>query len=136
MRVFGCLAMASNPSRTHNKFFEPGGVPCLFLGYPLHQKGYKLMNLLTKKFFVLRDVQFYEHIFPDHRNSYHQYMWPIPHAFSKHKDTCLDDILLQMSPSEDSIPMTPVESIQPQSNVQQTIWSIDDFATASPSPVV
>ena len=45
LKVFRCLAMASNPSRNHDKF-DPRGVPCLFLGYPSHQ-GYKLMNLLT-----------------------------------------------------------------------------------------
>jgi len=38
LRVFGCLAMASNPSRSHDKF-NPCGVPCLFLGYPSQQKG-------------------------------------------------------------------------------------------------
>jgi len=43
LKVFGCLAMASNPSRSHDKF-DPRGVPYLFLGYPSHKKGYKLMN--------------------------------------------------------------------------------------------
>jgi len=54
--------MASNPIRNHDKF-APRGIPCLFLGYPSHQKGYKLMNLLTKQYFVSRDVQLCEHIF-------------------------------------------------------------------------
>jgi len=31
MRTFGCLAMASNPSRSHDKF-DSRGVPCVFLG--------------------------------------------------------------------------------------------------------
>ena len=63
LKVFGCLAMASNPSRNHDKF-DPRGVPCLFLGYPSHKKGYKVMNLLTNQFFVSSDVRFYENIFP------------------------------------------------------------------------
>lgn len=57
LRVFGCLAMASNPDRTADKS-SPRGVPCLFLGYPQHQKGYKFQTLLTKTKFVSRDVQF------------------------------------------------------------------------------
>jgi len=34
------------------------------LGYLATQKGYKLLNLMTNKTFVSRDVIFYEHIFP------------------------------------------------------------------------
>ena len=127
--------MASNPSRTHDKF-EPRGITCLFLGYPLHQKGYKLMNLLTKQVYVSRDVQFYEHIFPYHKDSYQQYMQPIPNVVTKHKDICLDDILLQMSSSEDSITMSPVETTASQSNVQQFPLTVNDFATAPPNTVV
>ena len=62
-KVFGCLAMASNPTRTTNKFSSQG-IPCIFLGYPSSQKGYKLLNLYTQKIFVSRDVSFHEHIFP------------------------------------------------------------------------
>ena len=57
LKVFGCLAMARNPSRTHDKF-DPRGVPCLFVGYPSRQKAYKLLNLLTNQYFVSRDVVF------------------------------------------------------------------------------
>lgn len=34
MRTFGCLAFASNPENTADKF-KPRGVPCVFLGYPV-----------------------------------------------------------------------------------------------------
>ncbi|GKB75452.1 retrovirus-related pol polyprotein from transposon TNT 1-94 [Tanacetum coccineum] len=77
LRVFGCLAVASNPSRITDKF-DSRGVPCLFLGYPQHQKGYKLMNLLTHTRFVSRDVVFYEHIFPCSKASMSQILQPIP----------------------------------------------------------
>ncbi|GJX58761.1 retrovirus-related pol polyprotein from transposon TNT 1-94 [Tanacetum coccineum] len=63
LKVFGYLAVASNPSKVNDKM-APRGVPCLFLGYPPHQKGYTLLNLLTHTRFVSRDVTFYEHIFP------------------------------------------------------------------------
>lgn len=63
MKVFGCLALASNPSRSHGKF-QPRGVPCLFLGYPQTQKGYKLLQLDTQKDFVTKDAKFFETLFP------------------------------------------------------------------------
>lgn len=73
LRVFGCLAFASNPMRTIDKF-QPRGVPCLFLGYPQNQKGYILMNMLTKHLFVSRDINFAKHIFPYKQSSLSQYM--------------------------------------------------------------
>ena len=63
LRVFGCLAFASNPQHSSDKF-QPRGVTCTFLGYPSSQKGYKLLNLLTNQTFVSRDVMFHETIFP------------------------------------------------------------------------
>uniref|UniRef100_A0A803LR03 Uncharacterized protein n=1 Tax=Chenopodium quinoa TaxID=63459 RepID=A0A803LR03_CHEQI len=54
MKVFGCLAMASNPSRNADKF-SMRGVPCVFLGYPLNQKGYRLLNLTENKIFGIVD---------------------------------------------------------------------------------
>lgn len=36
----------------------------MLLGYPLATKGYKLLNLSSRQFFISRDVVFQEHIFP------------------------------------------------------------------------
>lgn len=63
LKVFGCLALAYNPEKHHDKF-KARGVPCVFLGYPQNQKGYKLYNLITQNVFVTRHVKFYEHVFP------------------------------------------------------------------------
>lgn len=63
LKTFGCLVLASNPSRKRDKF-SARGVPCVFLGYPQSQKGYKLLNLTNNVIFVTRDVKFYENIFP------------------------------------------------------------------------
>lgn len=62
MKKFGCLAVAYNLDKTGYKFKERG-VPCVFLGYPQTQKGYKLLNLKTNVVFVSRDVRFYEGIY-------------------------------------------------------------------------
>lgn len=63
MKPLGCLALAYNPNQNQDKL-NPRGVPCVFLGYPASQKGYKFLNLLTKHTFVSRDVKWYENIFP------------------------------------------------------------------------
>nr|GEX59723.1 integrase, catalytic core [Tanacetum cinerariifolium] len=77
LRVFGCFVVATNPSRISDKF-APKGVPCVFIGYPAHQKGYKLYNILTHSCFVSRYVQFHEHIFPFADSSASKFLHPIP----------------------------------------------------------
>lgn len=77
LRSFGCLAMASNPERTTDKFAAKG-VPCIFLGYPNSQKGHKLLNLINNRCFVTRDVKFHEHIFPCNKAATSHYYHPTP----------------------------------------------------------
>lgn len=47
--VFGCLCF-SKVLHTHDKFGKRA-IPCIFFGYPMLQKGYRLYDLESKKFF-------------------------------------------------------------------------------------
>ena len=47
LKAFGYLALAYNQTQNHDKM-NPRGVHCVFIGYPASQKGYRVLNLLTK----------------------------------------------------------------------------------------
>lgn len=62
LKSFGCLCYVSTLSHNRRKF-EAREKGCVFLGYAQNQKGYKLLDLDTKRVFVSRDVRFHEHQF-------------------------------------------------------------------------
>lgn len=61
-RVIECLCYASVLPRANK--FSPIATACVLLGYSSTQKGYKLLELATNRYFVSRDMNFHEHIFP------------------------------------------------------------------------
>ena len=63
LRNFGCLCFPTT-LKTHKDKFEPRAVPHIFIGYPFNTKGYKVLNLATKRIHVSRDVLFYETVLP------------------------------------------------------------------------
>ncbi|XP_031259573.1 uncharacterized protein LOC116117698 [Pistacia vera] len=62
LQVFGCLCYSTNLKG--NDKFSPQAIPCVFMGYPMHQKGYRLYDLTAENFLVSRDVVFHEDSFP------------------------------------------------------------------------
>jgi hypothetical protein len=62
IRTFGCLCYATNLNPKHK--FDARAKQCIFIGYPLGQKGYKVLCLETRRIFTSRDVLFHETTFP------------------------------------------------------------------------
>lgn len=48
LKIFGCFAYVHDRIRKRDKFSEKGK-PCVFLGYPMGQKGYKFFHLKEEK---------------------------------------------------------------------------------------
>ncbi|KAL4035407.1 hypothetical protein IC575_004092 [Cucumis melo] len=59
LRVFGCTAYVHNFGPNQTKF-TPRAQACVFVGYPLHQRGYKCFHQPSRKYFVTTDVTFCE----------------------------------------------------------------------------
>ena len=59
LRVFGCTAYVHNFGPNQTKF-TPRAQACVFVGYPLHQRGYKCFHPPSRKYFVTTDVTFCE----------------------------------------------------------------------------
>ncbi|KAL4038497.1 hypothetical protein IC575_002118 [Cucumis melo] len=55
LRVFGCTAYVHNFGPNQTKFTHRAQA-CVFVGYPLHQRGYKCFHPPSRKYFVTMDL--------------------------------------------------------------------------------
>jgi hypothetical protein len=58
-RVFGCVAYVHLHKNQRTKL-DPCALRCLFLGYAVHQKGYRCYDPSNSRFYVTMDVTFLE----------------------------------------------------------------------------
>jgi hypothetical protein len=59
MRVFVCVAYAHVPDKLIRKL-DNRGEKCIFVGYSVESKAYKLYNPIKKKVIINKDVHFIE----------------------------------------------------------------------------
>lgn len=62
MESIGCLCYVLILDGSNEKM-DAKGKRCVFLGYLMNKKGYKLYDIENKRVFVSRDVIFKEHVF-------------------------------------------------------------------------
>lgn len=63
LHVFGYLCYSNVASSAPHKL-SPRSLPCVFLGYPAHLKGFRCLDHATGKVIISRHVIFYESTFP------------------------------------------------------------------------
>ncbi|KAA0042083.1 reverse transcriptase [Cucumis melo var. makuwa] len=93
LRVFGCTVYVHNFGSNQSKFTSRAQT-CVFVGYPLHQCGYKYFHPPSRKYFVTMDVTFCENrpYFPvshlqgesvsEESNSTFEFIEPTPNTVS------------------------------------------------------
>ena len=87
LRVFGCLCYPNLSAKTQHKL-SPRSTTCVFLGYP-PQKGYRCLDLSSRKIIISQHVVFDETHFPFAASK------PQPDSF----DFLLQDLLPAPAPS-------------------------------------
>ena len=59
LRVFGCLCYPNLSATTSHKL-APRSSACVFIGYPSSQKGYRCLDLSTRRVIISRHIMFDE----------------------------------------------------------------------------
>lgn len=133
LRVIGCLCYASSVPKG-DKFSERAKSAVL-MGYSETQKGYLLMELNTKSFFVSRDVVFKEDVFPFFIS---QEVVQIPEPVILDSDLFeedTDDCGTTDSTTDGPVDMSPSLSHAPISDPVETSLPTHDDIPIDPPPI-
>jgi len=124
LRVFGCLCYPNLNATTSHKL-SPRSTPCVFLGYPSSHKGYRCLDMATRRVIVSRHVVFDETVFP--------FAAAPSVAFVP---SSLDFLMQGLSPPADTPPPTAVErSSAPLPSSKAVLLDYQDPAIIYAGPV-
>ena len=77
VKTFGCLCYITN-TKPHKDKFETRSHKCVFLGYCLGKKAYKVYDIDTKQIYISRDIIFHKYSFPFHTDMKFDDETPLP----------------------------------------------------------
>ena len=136
LRTFGCECFPLlTPYNSHKLL--PKTTPCVFIGYPLHTKGYYCLDRITHQLYTSRHVLFNETIFPG--LSHPKVYSPTILASSPSVDSWLNTLLLQYSCSHNLMVSSPPSHESSQISTGQcpiTIVFVPAFVTDLSSPYI
>ena len=95
LRIFGCIAYAHIPEDKHHKL-DNKALKTIFVGYPEGTKGYKLLDVQSKRFLRSRNVRFHEdkfHNFEESKQSKKDIVFHESHEADLDNDKSTDDII-------------------------------------------
>ncbi|KAL2247796.1 UNVERIFIED_CONTAM: Retrovirus-related Pol polyprotein from transposon RE1 [Sesamum indicum] len=128
-KIFACLSFATNLN-PHKTKFQKRAHRCVFLGYSMMQKGYRVYDLEDHVLFTSRDVVFHERVFPFAQGQISGHVdcpLPLIPVGSNVEDSARSHTAPSMcSPSLTAAPLddaeiTPIDSaLQPQSSLRRS----------------
>ena len=95
LRIFGCIAYAHIPEDKRHKL-DNKALKTIFVGYPEGTKGYKLLDVQSKRFLRSRNVRFHEdkfHNFEESKQSKKDIVFHESHEADLDNDKSTDDII-------------------------------------------
>jgi hypothetical protein len=113
LRVFGCAAYAHVPDQLRHKL-QPKARKCVLLGFADEQRGYRLLNVATRKIIYCKDVVFDENLFPALKAKLARDPALESPAESIEKSEAEDDDSVLTDPGDDhkSVPEGPPSSVR------------------------
>lgn len=127
LRVFGCVAYVHIP-KEHRRKLDYKSIKCIFIGYDVSRKAYRLWDPMNKRLLISRDVEFNETV-PggslDTNNT------------SNSSWSALWNYSLSNSLHDNISPNTTPEVVVPSKNVSHSVSpndNIDEYATIAYDP--
>uniref|UniRef100_A0A803LV14 Integrase catalytic domain-containing protein n=1 Tax=Chenopodium quinoa TaxID=63459 RepID=A0A803LV14_CHEQI len=115
-RVFGCVVYVHLPKIYRNKL-EPRAIKCVFIGYGVHQKGYRCYDPTTRKIHTTLDCEFFEKSYyytqpgPQGETSSDDLSWlTYPEVMDLEDPTTQVDSTTDVASPEVTVPSSPLQS--------------------------